>query len=94
MWIKRKEYNRLKRVEKMNNELEKEIGRLAEQISVQTENCKVGVWCKGCIHMGHDFSQVDHYSYWEYGAKDVCGNVIYCKKHLHELCPEFEMEGK
>ncbi len=92
MWIKKKEYERLKDCERMNDELEKETKRLAELISSQTEDCKVGVWCKECNHVGYDGSKLtdfDLFIGYPY-VRRRAGKVMFCKKHLHEICPEFE----
>ena len=94
MWVKRSEYNRLKDRDEMATELEKEVSRLANLISAEVKDCKVGIWCKECEHLGYDFSQTDGCS--DFGftyAKQVAGNVVYCKKHIHEICPEFEVRS-
>lgn len=94
MWIKGCEYDRLLECEHMKDELEKEVERLAEMISAQVEDCKVGPWCNECAHKGHDFSSVPQFSFiwgdnpWVRELKS--GEVYFCKKHLHEYCPEFE----
>lgn len=91
MWIKREEYERLLEREEMCKALEEETKRLAEQISSQTEDCKVGAWCKDCIHAGYDKSQVMEKYYGFEFVRATAGQVRYCKKHLHKTCPEFEM---
>lgn len=90
MWIKEREYNELKEHKAMRFELEKEVQRLANMISAQVEDCKVGPWCEGCVHKGADHSEVVEWNI--FGSKWVtaAGKVQFCKKHLHELCPEFE----
>lgn len=52
-----------------------EIKRLTEMLSAKATDCHVGVWCEDCVHSG----------------KAAAGEVIYCKKHLHKICPEFEI---
>ena len=76
----------------LKDELELEVARLAELLSDKTEGCSVGPWCKDCRHMGTDVSQVDEFlpEEWVY-IDGTAGRVMYCKKHLHEVCPEFEM---
>lgn len=90
MWIKRNEYNRLKDCERMKSKLEDEVKRLAELISAQVEDCKIGVWCKDCQHFGTDRSLFEDFGIHNSYIMEVDGIVKYCKKHLHELCPEFE----
>lgn len=91
MWIYSAEYNRLKDCERMKEDLEKEVVRLAELVSAEVKDCKVGPWCRGCIHVGYDQASITAedslgYTY----VKETAGKVQYCKKHLHEICPEFE----
>ena len=96
MWVSRSEYDRLKDRDEMATELEKEVSRLANLVSAEVKDCKLGVWCKECEHLGHDFSEVEGRSDF-FGftyAKQVAGNVVYCKKHLHEICPEFEIRSE
>ena len=70
---------------------------LTQQISGQTEDCKMGPWCKGCKHRKYVYTQ----SKW--AIKGInCGyftskrdddnrcKMEYCSKHIHELCPEWE----
>ena len=78
--------------EKMNRELELEVQRLSKEISAQNTNCKVGAWCKDCAHVKYDKATVEHdYEYdwftFKYKTK-TAGEVMYCGKHLHDLCPE------
>ena len=91
MWISGAEYKRLKNCERMRETLEKEVERLAELISSEVEGCKVGPWGKDCNHVGDDEATVLGRT--DYGLPYVAeraGQVQYCKKHLHEVCPEFE----
>lgn len=97
MWIKEKEYVELKKQaeaakqhEEMRFKLEKEVQRLADMLSAQVEDCKVGPWCNGCVHKGTDRSTVVDTSLWGSKWVQTAGEVQFCKKHLHELCPEFE----
>lgn len=95
MWIRKSEYKELRKCKRMKEQLEKECKRLAEQITSQTENCKMGVWCKECEHRGLDWSEDGDYDCFGMWCKtDEFGRVEFCKKHLHETCPEFEMKGK
>lgn len=91
MWIKRNEYNRLQDCEQMKNELEKEVVRLSNMISAQVEDCKVGPWCQDCEHIGRDMAVVKTPTLFGPYVTETAGVVQYCKKHLHEFCPEFEM---
>ncbi len=91
MWINRNEYDRLRDCELMKIKLEEEVSRLSELISSKVEDCKVGPWCKGCRHTGQDSSKLYAWDcLGESYVKEVAGEVQYCKKHLHEVCPEFE----
>lgn len=92
MWIKRSEYKELQKYKRTAEELEKECKRLAEQITSQTEDCKMGVWCKECKHRGLDWSEDTESDFLlGWSKRDEWGRVHYCKKHLHETCPEFEL---
>lgn len=96
MRIRSDEYVRLKDCERMNVELEKEVKRLAELVSAEVEDCKIGPWCKDCKHCGYESSEIGN-AFYEgvfigYAAR-TGGRVQFCKKHLHELCPEFEQKG-
>lgn len=76
--------------------LTKEIARLKDIINAQIEDCKVGPWCKECIHRGEDKAYPnlkggDVYCGF-YRFDPELGHIFFCKKHLHELCPEFEKE--
>lgn len=96
MWIKGEELERLRDCESMKNELEKEVQRLAELISSETKDCKVGPWCDDCKHIRTDRSRIGPYvsfSGMKY-FKEVAGVVKYCAKHLHELCPEYEQKSE
>lgn len=94
MWIKRSEYNELKKMKdvmEINEELNKEVKRLAELISSRTTDCKIGPWCKDCDHVGRDKAEVEAWSDWRGPyIKAVEGKVTYCKKHLDTACPEYE----
>ena len=48
----------------------------------------MGPWCEDCIHCGRDYSKIEERFEYRYA-----GSVYFCKKHIHELCPEFEMLG-
>ena len=92
MFIKRAEYERLKSVEVLNAELESEIKRLAELISAEVKDCQIGPWCHDCQHIGRDRAVVTKYDSL-LGLRFVKahgGEVQYCKKRLHEMCPKFE----
>ena len=86
----REEYEKLQQRAKLVDELEKECKRLADLISAEVKDCKVGAWCKDCKHFGEDKSYVIKRGRL-FMTDEEAGNVRYCKKHLHEICPEFEM---
>lgn len=77
-----------------NIELNHEVQRLAALISASNKECSVGPWCKDCDHIRSDksitrgleteFAPGKYY----YTNPIVEGEVMYCSKHLHELCPE------
>lgn len=90
MFIKREEYERLQKADEQNKELEAEVKRLAELISSEVKDCKVGPWCKDCQHVGYDSAKVYGSGLFGNYVKALAGSVQYCKKHLHEICPEFE----
>lgn len=93
MFIKRDEYERLVDSDQIRQNLEQEVQRLAEQISAEVKDCKVGPWCKGCKYLGKDNADLQKYPGF-FGSSYVvqkAGRVTYCKKHLRELCPEFEL---
>lgn len=111
MWIKRIEYESLREAKELYEKLERrnqklmtdqdalmnEIIRLKGIINAQIEDCKVGPWCKDCIHKGEDRAYQNtegngfQHQYY-YGFDPELGYVYFCKKHLHELCPEFEIK--
>jgi hypothetical protein len=91
MWVSRKKYQHLLKCEVDKEELLEETQRLAELVSAQVTDRKVGPWCRDCMHIGHDYSE-SHTRDWTgfaYAVEHI-GKVQYCKKHLHEICPEFE----
>ena len=97
MFISRKEYDQLVREKKINIELNKEVQRLAAVISASNKDCNVGVWCKDCEHLGKERSEIREYTHSEflpYYTTLVDGEVIYCKKHLHEICPEHTLKAE
>ena len=95
MFIHRNEYEKLCDRAKLVDELEKECQRLADMISAEVKDCKIGVWCKDCKFLGEDRSIAKNsiitlglpYSLY---IKECAGEVQYCKKHLYEICPEFK----
>lgn len=91
MWINRLELEKLRDDARMKIQLEQEVQRLAELISAEVKDCKIGPWCSGCRHHGTDRSVLSMAGVM--GHPFVCasaGEVSYCKKHIHEICPEFE----
>lgn len=95
MFISRKDYEKLHDRAKLVDELEKECNRLANLISLEVKDCKVGVWCKECKYFAEDESVVRESIYPIFGdvstsyVKECGGKVQYCKKHIYEICPEF-----
>lgn len=81
--------------EQENHEIaNKEIVRLTSEISAQIKDCKVGPWCDGCKHKAYaNTGKVRNHPQLGYPYCIVDGkNIQYCKKHLHDLCPEREQE--
>ena len=97
MWVSRKKYQMMDAALKMVPKLEEEISRLANQITDKTEDCAMGEWCKDCAHLGTDHSRATAYKgdpvFGDYITYQN-GTVKYCKKHLHEICPEFDIKPK
>ncbi len=70
---------------------EKEVAELAEQITDKTPDCQVGAWCDDCKHIG--YGKVKYLQRHKYGSSWVNEKSgRYCKKHLHNICGEFEMQ--
>ena len=92
MFIYRNEYEKLCDRAKLVDELEKECKRLADLVSAQVEDCKIGVWCKDCQYFAEDkaFIKGSTFVFCNPYIKECAGEVQYCKKHLCEICPEFE----
>lgn len=81
--------------EKQAHEITKStVQKLSEEISKQTLNCKIGPWCQDCQHkknaiIGDIYNAqicANQHSWYEV----INNNIIYCGKHTHELCPEWE----
>lgn len=73
-------------------ELTKKIKELTAELSAKTQDCQVGQWCVDCKHRG-DILLPDHAEEFLFGSSfaEIYGDhVQYCKKHLHDICPEFE----
>jgi len=76
-----------------NIALNAEVKRLAALISASNKECNVGPWCNDCKHMRSDRvvtageEQEFCGRYYRTGVI-VDGDVMYCAKHLHDLCPE------
>ena len=79
-------------LEKTKAELEKEVQRLSALISAETKDCHIGVWCNDCKHKGFDSAPIKKPELFGWVTRGQTGEVTYCKKHLHEICPEFEKE--
>ncbi len=96
MWISRDKYDDMNISVRMVPKLREEIKRLSNQITSQTTDCKMGAWCKDCAHLGSDKSTATVYVGGDilgYVQTYTDGYVEYCKKHLHEICPEFETKS-
>ena len=90
-FLSEKKYDELHTKALMVDALDAECKRLAALISSETKDCKMGPWCKDCQHRGKDIAQVHEMSImWGDYVVAEAGEVIYCKKHLHEICPEYE----
>lgn len=65
-----------------------DIRRISEEMSAKVAECQVGAWCKGCAHLGyaHNWTNAFPTRYGEYAGEST---YYYCKKHLHDICPEF-----
>lgn len=70
------------------------LEELAQQISRQTESCKMGPWCKGCKHSKYVYTQAPfvYDSNYLISKRDDRNryNIEYCGKHITEICPEWE----
>lgn len=96
--------DQLKHKDRIIQGLEEEVKSLADKITNQTEDCAMGVWCEDCKHLGEESSRA--YTNIEKAGffsgipiitgyyKSENGIVKYCKKHLHEICNEFELKSK
>lgn len=76
-----------------NRELTKEIERVVNEnhLMVKDAGCEVGEWCKDCIHCGYAFIEKEQYATCGWYLYDIPEKkLIYCKKHIHEICSEFE----
>ena len=94
MFIGFGEYKRLLDSDQIRQNLEQEVKRLAELISAEVKDCKVGPWCNGCKHIGKENADLPASApFGPMYIKEKAGRVIFCKKHLHEICPEFESAG-
>jgi len=103
----KKKYNECERLEADNltyrhqiTSLRDEIKRLGELISANVDDCRIGAWCKDCKHHGYENAQYKSYSKLYEGqsacwvSNQIDGEVWFCKKHLHEICPEFEAKSE
>lgn len=74
------------------NALEEEVKELAEKITAQTTDCNIGAWCNDCKHFGYGRAEYIKRNLGDFGmfVREECGVVRYCKKHLHDICKEFE----
>lgn len=76
--------------------LEKEVRRLSELISGKTKDCAMGSWCDDCRYLGQDRAftpkNTDYLLY--HHISPYIGKVRYCKKHIYDICQEFEERKK
>lgn len=93
------------KVQSLQNEkeaLDAEITRLGAEICVNAETmtgCSCGPWCKDCKHLGKESAKYTAvypekiFSSSYYPRYFICesGVVRYCKKHIHDICPEFNL---
>ena len=83
---------RLNKERERSNALEKEVQRLAEEISAEASECcgGIGVWCKDCIHYAEERA-FNNNSYFAnaFARVDDTGYVRYCKEHIHDHCTDF-----
>lgn len=63
--------------------------------------CKIGPWCKDCSHCKiftqNDYkfmAEGDFEAYSFVGSAEKENEYIYCKKHIHEICPEWQGKAK
>lgn len=93
MFIKRKEFSELQDYKKRCKALEDEVQRLSALITAEVKDCKIGPWCKDCKHCGYDIAntmEFDLFGWHPYVAYSD-GKTQYCKKHIHEMCPEISI---
>lgn len=83
-----------------NIALNAEVKRLAALVSASNKECNVGAWCNDCEHMRSDRvvtggveQEIAPGRYYQTNV-NVDGDVMYCAKHLHELCPEHSKHSK
>lgn len=69
-----------------------EVQRLAEQISAQVADCKVGPWCAGCKYLGHERAMQPLLPDASLYVAVKGSDVTYCAKHIRSICPEYERE--
>lgn len=69
-----------------------EVQRLAEQISAQVADCKVGPWCAECKYLGYARAMKPLLPDPSLYVAVKGGDVTYCAKHIRSICPEYERE--
>lgn len=72
----------------------KEVKKLANEISAKVGDCSIGPWCNGCEHKMEAVIKKKSYDCTNMWTSYSGESVIYCGKHLHEICPEFEKEHR
>ena len=104
MFISREKYYELLDCKNINEELEKEIKRLELALNTRERTCKVGPWCENCDHWIIDKSEIisssaedmtlDELYYGFSMPTTIGGEIGYCNKYLHTLCPDFKRKGQ
>lgn len=90
-----KSKEKLRRCEDTNDNLNKEIERLTDEINAENTDCNVGSWCNECKYSSIAYmanrNNVEHLAknYWMPIHNDYT-TIRYCSKHLREICPEFK----
>lgn len=103
LFVKKEKYENLKnenstlesqlKLEKENHERTKQaVEDLSQEISGKTSECNIGPWCKNCQHrrfapIGKQKKIPIDDTWYEISTN----GIDYCGKHIHDLCPEWEL---
>lgn len=96
-------FNKYSTLMEERDALKKEVKRLAAQITnmaTKATGCTAGPWCEDCAHRGVESAPYRTYYDMEDFAKRhntvyqiaESGTVWYCKKHIHDICPGFDIK--